>query len=70
MRILYTFHAKDYQTTIYANPSDILCIYWVCDKGLVSEGSGLRQVAAHECQNELYKLENADHYLVESISHA
>lgn len=65
-RILYTFHGTDYQTTIYAKPTDNVEVYWVADKGLTTEASGSSTVPAFSAQSTIWGLESQG-YTVESI---
>lgn len=65
-RTLYTWHAENYRTTLYAHADTPIAIAWVVDADTPAESSGLTQAPAHAVQEQIQRLERAG-YVVESI---
>lgn len=65
-RTLYTWRAADYSTTLYAESTATMEIFWVIYKGTDSEASGSVYIPASEVQQTIRDLEDAG-YTVESI---
>ena len=60
-RILYTWHGKDYTSTRYAFPDELLRVSWVINrgKGHPEEASGSTLVQASDVQDWIYRHEKA-----------
>lgn len=60
-RILYTWHGKDYTSTRYAFPDELLRVSWVVNrgKGFPDEASGSTLVQASDVQDWIYRHEKA-----------
>lgn len=68
--ILYTWHGKDFTTTRYAFPDELLRVSWVINrnKGVHEEASGSTLVQACDVQDWIYRHEKAgDGFFVESV---